>query len=207
MRGGWADWIIGRAVDVWMSFPPVILSLILMVGFGAGLDNVILAIIIVDWTRFCRVMRSEVMVVTQRDYITAARIAGFSHVQVVLKEIVPAVTPLLLTLVSIEMGIAVVVEAILSFVGLSVEPSVAAWGAMIADARQSIYEAPWGLIMPVLGISSTALGTAVLPYFSRLVAAEDWDGLRHTLRTYTRLILAAAIPTTIKIRPPSLHVR
>ena len=85
--GGWPDWIIGRAVDVWMSFPPVILSLILMVGFGAGLNNVILAIIIVDWTRFCRVVRAEVLAVAKRDYIPAARLAGFSHLQVVLKEI------------------------------------------------------------------------------------------------------------------------
>jgi peptide/nickel transport system permease protein len=160
--GGWADGIIGRAVDVWMSFPPVILSLILMVGFGAGLNNVILAIIIVDWTRFCRVVRSEVIVVAKRDYITAARLAGFSHMQVVLKEIVPAVIPLLLTLLSIEMGIAVVVEAILSFVGLSVEPSVPAWGAMIADARQSMYEAPWALVAPVLGIFVSVLACNLL---------------------------------------------
>ena len=160
--GGWIDWIVGRAVDVWMSFPPVILSLILMVGFGAGLNNVILAIIIVDWTRFCRVVRSEVIVVMRRDYIPAARLAGFSHLQVILKEIVPAVTPLLLTLVSIEMGIAVVVEAILSFVGLSVEPSVSAWGAMIADARQSMYEAPWSLVAPVLGIFVSVLGANLL---------------------------------------------
>ena len=61
--GGRIDWLIGRIVDVWMSFPPVILSLILMVGLGTGLRNVILAIILVDWTRFCRVLRSEVLVV------------------------------------------------------------------------------------------------------------------------------------------------
>ncbi|HTR85536.1 MAG TPA: ABC transporter permease [Reyranella sp.] len=160
--GGRADWIIGRAVDVWMSFPPVILSLILMVGFGAGLNNVILAIVIVDWTRFCRVVRSEVMTVRRRDYIPAARLAGFTHLQVILKEIVPAVTPLLLTLISIEMGIAVVVEAILSFVGLSVEPNVAAWGVMIADARQSMHEAPWGLIAPVVGIFVSVLAANLL---------------------------------------------
>ena len=58
--GGTTDWVISRLVDVWMSFPPVILSLILMVGLGVGLDRVILAIILVDWTRFCRVLRSEV---------------------------------------------------------------------------------------------------------------------------------------------------
>ena len=74
--GGWIDWLIGRTVDVWMSFPPVILSLILMVGLGTGLRNVILAIVLVDWTRFCRVLRSEVLVVARRDYVAAARLIG-----------------------------------------------------------------------------------------------------------------------------------
>ena len=79
--GGWVDWVIGRAVDVWMSFPPVILSLILMVGLGTGSRNVILAIVLVDWTRFCRVLRAEVLVVVRRDYVTAARLVGFSQPQ------------------------------------------------------------------------------------------------------------------------------
>ena len=168
--GGAVDWLICRAVDVWMSFPPVILSLILMVGLGTGLRNVILAIVIVDWTRFCRVVRSEVLAVMKRDYIPAARLAGFSHAQVILREVLPAVAPLLLTLLSIEMGIAVIVEAILSFVGLSVEADLPAWGVMIADAREYMYEAAWGLIVPVLGIFLTVLGTNVLG-----------DGLRRSL--------------------------
>jgi dipeptide transport system permease protein len=168
--GGLIDWLIGRAVDVWMSFPPVILSLILMVGFGTGLRNVILAIVIVDWTRFCRVVRSEVMAVMKRDYVPAARLVGFTHLQVILREVLPATTPLLLTLVSIEMGIAVIVEAILSFVGLSVETDVAAWGVMIADARQYMYQAEWGLILPVLAIFVTVLAANVLG-----------DGLRRSL--------------------------
>ncbi len=168
--GGAVDWLICRAVDVWMSFPPVILSLILMVGLGTGLRNVILAIVIVDWTRFCRVVRSEVLAVMKRDYIPAARLAGFSHGQVILREVLPAVAPLLLTLFSIEMGIAVIVEAILSFVGLSVEADLPAWGVMIADAREYMYQAAWGLIVPVLGIFLTVLGTNVLG-----------DGLRRSL--------------------------
>jgi peptide/nickel transport system permease protein len=168
--GGAVDWLISRAVDVWMSFPPVVLSLVLMVGLGAGLANVILAIIIVDWTRFCRIVRSEVLAVTRRDYIPAARLVGFSHLQIIVKEVLPAVTPLLLTLVSIEMGIAVIVEAILSFVGLSVEPNVPAWGVMIADARQYMYQAEWGLVLPVLGIFVTVLGANLLG-----------DGLRRSL--------------------------
>jgi dipeptide transport system permease protein len=168
--GGAVDWTVGRAVDVWMSFPPVILSLILMVGLGVGLRNVILAIVLVDWTRFCRVLRAEVMVVARRDYVTAARLVGFSHWRILTHEILPGTFPLIVTLLSLEMGITVVVEAILSFVGMSVSADQAAWGQMIADARLSIYDAPWNLVFPILAIFLAVLGFNLLG-----------DGLRRTL--------------------------
>jgi len=168
--GGRIDALIGRAVDVWMSFPPVILSLILMVGLGVGLRNVIFAIVAVDWTRFCRVIRSEVLVVRRKDYIAAAQLMGFSHPRVIVKEIVPATLPLLITLLSMEMGIAVIVEAILSFVGMSVSANTPAWGQMVADARQTIYEAPWNLFLPIFAIFLAVLGFNILG-----------DGLRRTL--------------------------
>ena len=141
--GGMVDWLIGRLVDIWMSFPPVILSLILMVGLGTGLSKVILAIVLVDWTRFCRVLRSEVL---------------------------PATTPLLITLISLEMAIAVVVEAILSFIGLGVGANTPAWGQMIADARQNVYQSPWNLLLPMLAIFLTVTAFNLLG-----------DGLRRTL--------------------------
>ena len=75
-----------------MSFPPVILSLILMVGLGVGLSKVILAIVLVDWTRFCRVLRSEVLIVTRHDYVAAARLLGFTHWQTIVREVLPATT-------------------------------------------------------------------------------------------------------------------
>jgi peptide/nickel transport system permease protein len=168
--GGAVDWIIGRMVDVWMSFPPVILSLILMVGLGVGLDRVILGIVLVDWTRFCRVLRSEVLVVTRHDYVSAARLLGFTHWETIVREVLPATLPLLITLVSLEMAIAVVVEAILSFVGLGVGPDQAAWGQMIADARQYIYQSPWNLLLPILCIFFTVAAFNLLG-----------DGLRRTL--------------------------
>jgi peptide/nickel transport system permease protein len=168
--GGAIDWIIGRMVDVWMSFPPVIFSLILMVGLGVGLDKVILAIVLVDWTRFARVLRSEVLTVTRHDYVAAARLLGFTHWQTIVREILPATLPLLITLVSIEMAIAVVVEAILSFVGLGVGADQPAWGQMIADARQYVYQSPWNLLLPVLAIFFTVAAFNLLG-----------DGLRRAL--------------------------
>jgi peptide/nickel transport system permease protein len=168
--GGIVDWIIGRLVDIWMSFPPVILSLILMVGLGVGIGKVILAIVLVDWTRFCRVLRSEVLVVTRNDYVAAARLLGFTHWQTIVREILPATLPLLITLLSLEMAIAVVVEAILSFVGLGVGPDQPAWGQMIADARQYVYQSPWNLLLPVAAI------------FVAVTAFNLFgDGLRRTL--------------------------
>ncbi|MRX49550.1 ABC transporter permease subunit [Paracoccus sp. S-4012] len=170
--GGWVDWLIGRIIDVWLSFPPVVLSLILMVGLGAGLWNVILAIVLVDWTRFCRVLRSEVMVVRRRDYVSAARLLGFSHVRTITREILPATLPLLITLMALEMGIAVVVEAILSFAGMSVGNEVPAWGQMIADARQDVYNAPSTLILPSFAVFVTVFAFNILG-----------DGLRRSLDT------------------------
>jgi peptide/nickel transport system permease protein len=168
--GGRIDWLIGRAVDVWMSFPPVVLSLVLMTALGTGIRSVILAIVLVDWTRFCRVLRAEVLVTARQDYVAAARLVGFSHWRTLTREILPATRPLLITLVTIEMGIAVIVEAILSFVGMSVGPDQPAWGQMIADARQTIYESAWNLTLPMLAIFVTVLGFNLLG-----------DGLRRTL--------------------------
>ena len=150
--GGGIDWVITRMVDLWMSFPPVVFSLLLMVGLGTGVSHVVLAIVLVDWTRFCRVVRSEVIVVRRRDYITAARLLGFSHLRTIVREVMPATMPLLVTMFSLEMGVAVIVEATLSFVGLSVGADVPAWGTMIADGRSAIHDAPLALIAPVIAI-------------------------------------------------------
>lgn len=170
--GGWVDWLIGRIIDIWLSFPPVVLSLILMVGLGSGMWNVVLAIVLVDWTRFCRVLRSEVMVTRRRDYVAAARLLGFSHLRTILREILPATLPLLITLMALEMGVAVVVEAILSFAGMSVGNEVPAWGQMIADARQDIYTAPWSLLLPAFAVFVTVFAFNILG-----------DGLRRSLDT------------------------
>lgn len=168
--GGWVDWLVSRAVELWMSFPPVILSLILMVGLGVGLNNVVLAIVLVDWTRFSRVLRADVLVVTKRDYIAAARLAGFTHWQIMTREILPAVMPLVITLLALEMAVAVIVEAILSFVGLSVEATVPAWGVMIAEGRLYMYQNVWAILFPFAAIFLTVLAFNLLG-----------DGLRRTL--------------------------
>ncbi len=168
--GGWVDWIVVKLTDLWMCFPPVVLSMILMIGLGAGVNNIIIAIMLVDWTRFCRVIRGETLVVARTDYIAAARLLGYSPARVLARELLPAVAPMAVTLFTLEMGIAVIVEAILSFVGMGVESTIPAWGQMIADARLYMYQNVWAMLLPVLAIFLTVLGFNLLG-----------DGLRNAL--------------------------
>ena len=160
--GGKIDRTISYVVDLWMSFPPVVLSLILLVGLGTGVDKVILAVVLVDWTRFCRVVRADVLVTRRRDYVLAAQLIGFTHLRTLLREVLPTVMPLMITLFSIEMGVAIVVEATLSFIGLSVPPDITTWGQMLADARSDIQSALWVMVVPVAAIIVTVLGCNLL---------------------------------------------
>jgi peptide/nickel transport system permease protein len=168
--GGWIDKVISRLVDIWMAFPPVLLSILLVAVFGSGVHSVIAAIVIIDWTRFCRVVRSETQAQARMDYVTAAHTIGFSRARILFSEILPNVTPVLIALVSLEMGIAVIVEAILSFVGLSVASDTPTWGGMIAEGRQMIYQGWWVLVVPLIALFATVLA------FNQL-----GDGLRRAL--------------------------
>lgn len=167
---GAIDNLISRFVDIWISFPPILLSIVLMAVLGTGLTKVALAIILVDWTRFCRVIRGEVFNVREKDFILAAKAIGLGNLRIILKELFPNIVPLLTVLVTLEMGIAIIVEAILSFVGLSVEASVPAWGQMIALGRLYIHQAWWIMVFPMVCIITSVLGLNLLG-----------DGLREVL--------------------------
>jgi peptide/nickel transport system permease protein len=159
---GIVDQLVSRSIDVWMAFPPVLLSIVLAAVVGAGLSTVILAIVVIDWTRFARVVRSEVLVNRELDYVAAARVVGLSPSRTLFAEVLPNILPLIATLLTVEMGIAVIVEAILSFVGLSVSTDTPTWGGMIAEGRQVIYQAPLLLALPIGCIILTVLGFNLL---------------------------------------------
>ena len=160
--GGAADALISRLIDVWTSFPPVLLSIILVALIGTGLTSVIIAIIVIDWTRFARVIRAETMKQRHMDYIDAAVVAGLAPLTILWREIAPNVLPLVLVLLTLEMGIAVIVEAILSFIGLSVSTDTPTWGGMIAEGRSVIHQAPWIMVFPMLALLVTVLALNLL---------------------------------------------
>ena len=155
--GGWTDRVISRIVDIWMAFPPVLLSILLVAFFNPSLQSVIIAIAIIDWTRFCRVVRAETMQQRRMDYVEGARAMGFSRKATLFREVLPNVLPAITVLLSLEMGIAVIVEAILSYVNLSVSTDQATWGSMIAEGRGTIYQAWWVLLFPMIALFLTVL--------------------------------------------------
>jgi peptide/nickel transport system permease protein len=108
------------------------------------------------------VVRADVLVTRRRDYVLAARLIGFGHLRTMLREVLPAVVPLMITLFSIEMGIAIVVEATLSFIGLSVPPDITTWGQMLADSRSDMQSAIWVMLVPVFCIIVTVLACNLL---------------------------------------------
>lgn len=168
--GGWVDTVISRLVDTWLAFPAVLLSIVLVAVMGTGLHSVIIAIAVVDWTRFCRVVRAETMAQKEQDYVASAVTIGLSRTRILWREILPNVMPLLLVLFTLEMGIAIIVEAILSYVNLSISSDFPTWGSMIADGRKYVNQVPWLMILPIICVISLVLALNALG-----------DGLKDTL--------------------------
>lgn len=167
---GWVDLVVSRLIDIWMAFPPVLFSILLIAVMGPGLTSIIVAIVVIDWTRFARVVRTEAMGQGAMDYVASAQVAGRGRLGILGREILPNVAPTILTLLTLEMGIAVIVEAILSFVNLSIPTDDATWGGMIAEGRASVHQAWWVLVFP--------LGTLFLTV---LAFSQMGEGLRARL--------------------------
>jgi peptide/nickel transport system permease protein len=154
---GFIDQAVSRAVDIWMSFPPVLFCILLVAVLGTGLHSVIIALVAIDWIRFCRVVRAETLSQCQMDYVDSARAVGFSRLAILVKEVLPNVLPTIVVLLVLEMGIAVIVEAILSFVSLSISTDDPTWGGMIAEGRSIIHFAWWVLVFPLTVLFLTVL--------------------------------------------------
>ena len=159
---GWPDRIISRFVDIWMAFPPVLFAILLIAVLGTGLTSIIIAIVVIDWTRFARVIRAEAMTQGAMDYVASAQIAGRKRMGTMLAEILPNVLPTVVALLTLEMGIAVIVEAILSFVNLSISTDSPTWGGMISEGRTSVHQAWWVLVFPLITLFLTVLSFSQL---------------------------------------------
>jgi len=159
---GWVDLVVSRLIEIWMAFPPVLFAILLIAVLGPGLWSIVIAIVVIDWTRFARVVRAEAMSQSAMDYVASAQVAGRSRMGIMLAEILPNVMATIVTMLTLEMGIAVIVEAILSFVNLSISTDFPTWGGMISEGRLSVHQAWWVLVFPLIALFLTVLSFSQL---------------------------------------------
>jgi peptide/nickel transport system permease protein len=152
--GGRLDLILQRIMDVFLSLPLIILALAVVVILGTGAQNVILAIMVPMIPRCALVVRSSALSIREMPYVDAARAAGYSHLRIIFRHMLPNVLAPYLIMVTAFLGQAILLEASLSFLGLGVQEPTAAWGLMLRGAAVEFAEtAPWMAIFPGLAIS------------------------------------------------------
>ena len=147
-KGGTVDNIIMRVMDVFMSFPTLIMGLLIVAVLGASLINLIVAIALTVAPRFARIARAPTVVIKERDFVEAGRAMGFSDVRIMVVHILPNIIGEILVMASLWIATAVRIEASLSFIGLGVKPPTPTWGGMIREGFEFILDAPWLSVYP-----------------------------------------------------------
>lgn len=161
-HGGWADTIVMRLVDVMVAFPYLVLVIVIIAIIGPGVTGMMIAIVVVDWTVYARLIRGEVLVVKRLDYITAGRLLGFSHRRIMLRHVLPNVITPGVVYSMVDVVNTILLAASLSFLGLGVQPPIPEWGAMIADGQNFIFQAWWMTVMPGIALVLTGVGLSLV---------------------------------------------
>ncbi len=154
---GRVDAVLMRITDATLSFPVILLALILAVTVGPSFLNVIIAISVILWARYARVIRGQVLTLMELDFIAQARIAGCSAWRIITRHLFPNTLNTLIVLLTLQVGYVIIVEASLSFLGAGIPPPTPAWGSMIAEGRDFITSAWWVSFFPGLAIMLVVL--------------------------------------------------
>ena len=174
-RGGWIDGLLMRTVDASLTFPGILLALVLVASMGPGLSVVVLVLAFSVWPRFSRLVRGEVLSWKERDFVALARVAGGRGPYIAMRHILPNTLNSIVVLATLQIGWAIVIEATLGFLGVGIPPPTPTWGNIVADGRTYISSAWWISVWPGIAI------TLVVLAFNTL---GDWlrDAVDPTLR-------------------------
>jgi peptide/nickel transport system permease protein len=158
--GGWVDLTVMRLTDAWLALPFLMFAIFLAVLVGAGVWNIVVVFGLVYWTRYARVIRGEVLTLREREFVKLAEIAGASKLRVIKKHILPNVMNTATVLASLTVGVVIIAEASLSFLGVGVPPPQPAWGLMLSEARPTLMAGQWWLtVFPGVCILLIVLAT------------------------------------------------
>ena len=156
-KGGITDTILMRAADITLTFPIILLAILLVMVLGASMMNVVISMGLILWARYARVIRGECLGLMQRDFIARSRVAGASGFRIMVRHLFPNIIPTLTVMLTLQVGWVIVVEASLSFIGAGIPPPTAAWGSMVAQGREYITTAWYVTVFPGLAIAIVVL--------------------------------------------------
>jgi peptide/nickel transport system permease protein len=173
--GGRVDEGISRVIDVLLAFPGLLLAIALVAVLGPSLTNVILALALIGWVGYARLVRGQVLRAREFEFVQAARALGASTPRILVRHIVPSVLPAVTVQATLGMAGAILAEASLSFLGLGVQPPTPSWGTMLSYGKAHLLEAPHLTVFPGMAIAVLVLGFNFLG-----------DGLRDALDPATK---------------------
>jgi peptide/nickel transport system permease protein len=162
--GGWADQIIMRITDAWLALPALTFAIFLAAIVGPSMWNIVIILGAVYWTRYARVVRGEVLSLKERDFVRLAVVAGCSKWTIMRRHILPNVANSAIVLATLMLGVVIVTEASLSFLGVGVPPPQPAWGLMLSDGKQGLMVGYWwltvfpGVCIMLMVLSANLLG-------------------------------------------------
>ena len=160
--GGLLDSIMMRIVDAWLAFPFLLLAITIIAILGPGTRNVIIALVASEWVVYVRLVRGETLSIREREFVTSARMLGVSRTAIMVKHILPNIYGPILVVSTLELGIVIVTEASLSFLGLGASAGTATWGSMLSDGRDYLATAWWLATIPGLAIFIVVLAVNLL---------------------------------------------
>ncbi len=150
--GGLIEAAIMRLVDAFLALPFILMALAMVAALGTGVGNIILVMILTNWARYARLVRSEVLSIKQRDFVLLARVAGVRPLTIALRHVLPNALTSILVLAVLDVGRAIVLESSLSFLGLGIQPPDVSWGLILAQGRTYMSVAWWLTVWPGLCI-------------------------------------------------------
>lgn len=156
--GGRTDQLISRVMDVLLAFPGILLAIALVAVLGPSLGNVVLALTVIGWVGYARVVRGQVLRARELDYVTAARALGAGTLRLLAQHVLPTTLPAVTVQATLGMAGAILSEAALSFLGLGVQPPTPSWGTMINGGRAHLLDAPHLTVFPGICLAIVVLG-------------------------------------------------
>ncbi|TMJ58184.1 MAG: ABC transporter permease [Alphaproteobacteria bacterium] len=161
--GGWVDQVIMRLTDTWLALPALTFAIFLAAIVGPSMWNIVLILGITYWTRYARVTRGEVLSLKEREFVRLAIVAGCSKFTIMRRHILPNILNTAIVLGTLELGVVIIAEATLSFLGVGVPPPEPAWGLMLSDGKQSLMVGRWWLsVLPGVCIMLMVLSANIL---------------------------------------------